>query len=166
MHAPREDKQPWYKQFWPWFLISIPAGTIVAAIFTINIAIETSDGLVKDDYYKEGLAVHKDAERVEKAQELGLVGHLSLDPQQNRIELELKQSTVEALQLTLFHPTRSNQDQQVMLQHAGDGRYVGRLAALEPANWKVSIEPQGGAWRISGRLPVGTDSQAAMSELR
>ena len=39
----------WYKQFWPWFLISLPSPSI-ASIVTINIAIRTDDGLVSDDY--------------------------------------------------------------------------------------------------------------------
>lgn len=159
MHAPREDSQPWFKQFWPWFLISIPAGTIVAAMFTINLAVETSDGLVKDDYYKEGLAIHKDADRVLEADRLGLHGELSHDPASGRVELLLEGTPSKLLKLTLYHPTRSHQDQLVDLQSAGNGRYVGRLDTLAPANWRVSVEPENGEWRISGRLSVGLEPQ-------
>ena len=46
MRPPREDTLPWYKQFWPWFLISLPLSVVIASIVTINIAITTNDGLV------------------------------------------------------------------------------------------------------------------------
>ena len=37
---------PWHRQFWPWFLISIPAMTVCACMFTIYLAVTTSDSLV------------------------------------------------------------------------------------------------------------------------
>lgn len=33
---------PWYKQFWPWFLISLPASVVVASMFTISIAVDNA----------------------------------------------------------------------------------------------------------------------------
>ena len=32
------DIAPWYRQFWPWFVISIPAATVIACLVTIVIA--------------------------------------------------------------------------------------------------------------------------------
>jgi hypothetical protein len=123
-------------------------------MFTINLAVVSNDGLVNDDYYKEGLAIYKDAARVKLARQLGLKGRLEHDPQSGRVEVRLDEPAGATLQLTLFHPTRANHDQHVVLQHAGDGRYVGRLSNLEPAYWRVSLEPPSGAWRISGRLEI------------
>ena len=79
MQTQREDTLPLYRQFWPWFIISIPAATVVAAIITINIAIKTDDGLVVDDYYKEGLAINEDKARERKAREMQISAELSLD---------------------------------------------------------------------------------------
>ena len=50
---------PWYRQFWPWAIISIPATTVVACAIMITLAILSDDGLVSDDYYREGLAINK-----------------------------------------------------------------------------------------------------------
>ena len=36
------EKAPWYKQFWPWFLISLPASVVIASMFTISIAVENA----------------------------------------------------------------------------------------------------------------------------
>lgn len=157
MRLPREDTKPWYRQFWPWFLISLPAMTIVAAIITINLAIETSDGLVKDDYYKEGLAIHMDAARTKAARQLGIQALLTHSPDSDSVTLELNDAAVgqlEELQLTLFHPTRGNQDQQVILERGSNGIFASRITALEQANWRVTVEPVNGSWRISGRLSI------------
>ena len=44
---------PWYKQRWPWILMSGPAIVVVAGFITLGLAIHTSDSLVDDDYYKK-----------------------------------------------------------------------------------------------------------------
>tara|TARA_R110001592_G_scaffold59200_1_gene179570 strand:+ start:14934 stop:15134 length:201 start_codon:yes stop_codon:yes gene_type:complete len=36
------DSKPWFKQFWPWFLISLPGAVVIASIFTIGLAIENA----------------------------------------------------------------------------------------------------------------------------
>ena len=157
MRPAREDTVPWYRQFWPWFLISLPAAAVVAGIVTINLAIKTDDGLVKDDYYKEGLGLHKDAARVKTAQQLGVVASLTHDPEQARVTVQLNDAAVgqlDELTLTLFHPTKHSQDQQIVIKSLGNRRYRADIAKLESANWKVSIEPTTRQWRISGRLSV------------
>ncbi len=50
---------PWYRQFWPWFIVSIPATTVLACLVLITLAVISDDGLVSDDYYREGLAINK-----------------------------------------------------------------------------------------------------------
>ena len=40
---------PWYKQFWPWFIIALPASVVVASFFTLWLAISNPDPLVVDD---------------------------------------------------------------------------------------------------------------------
>ena len=37
---PVTDTKPWYKQFWPWFLISLPGSVVIACMFTISLAIK------------------------------------------------------------------------------------------------------------------------------
>ena len=170
MHAPREDTLPWYRQFWPWFLISLPACAVIAGFYTLDLAIESNDGLVKDDYYKEGLAIYKDAARVETAHRLGVDAQLQLDRTNGDIEIQLNSAAVGQLpnlNLALTHPTRAHQDQQVALTAAGQGRYIGRIAALAPANWRVSLEPPAGNWRLSGRLSIAQDgSTTSRTELQ
>lgn len=46
--------EPWYKQFWPWFIIALPASVVIASFFTLWLAISNPDHLVvTDDEYSE-----------------------------------------------------------------------------------------------------------------
>ena len=40
---------PWYKQFWPWFIIALPASVVVASFFTLWLAVSNPDPLVVDE---------------------------------------------------------------------------------------------------------------------
>lgn len=157
MNRQREDDKPWYRQFWPWFLISLPATAVVAGIVTLNIAIDSDDGLVKDDYYKEGLSVHRDAARFELAKQLDVQAAVKVDKESGAVEVELNDAPVgnlPNLTLTFFHPTRSHDDHRVALSRVTGRHYVGKTEALSPANWRVSIDPPQQNWRITGRMPV------------
>jgi len=35
--------RPWYRQFWPWFLIAIPLAGIIMASITATVAIRNAD---------------------------------------------------------------------------------------------------------------------------
>ena len=156
MRPPREDTEPWYRQFWPWFLIALPLSVVIAAIVTINIAIETDDGLVSDDYYKEGLAIHKDADSAAKAKALGIAGTLDYEADTGAITLTLEkplQDDRKGLSLEVVHPTLPNQDQTIQLSPLDASRFAGRLEPLGPAQWKLSLRPADRSWRVEGRLP-------------
>jgi hypothetical protein len=47
--SPQDDIQPWYKQFWPWFIIALPASVVVASFFTLWLAVSNPDHLVVDE---------------------------------------------------------------------------------------------------------------------
>ncbi len=40
---------PWYRQFWPWFIIALPAAAVIASFITLWLAISHPDQLVVDD---------------------------------------------------------------------------------------------------------------------
>ena len=49
-----EINQPWYRQFWPWFIIALPASAVIASFFTLWLAVSNPDTLVvSDDQYDE-----------------------------------------------------------------------------------------------------------------
>jgi hypothetical protein len=154
---PREDTEPWYKQFWPWFLISLPLSVVIASMITINLAVKTSDGLVSDDYYKEGLGIHLDADRSARADALGIAGALAYDAETGALILALDKpvdALPPTLNLEIVHPTRPDNDQVAVMTAIDDTRYAGRVDPLIDANWKLMLQPADEAWRIVGRLQV------------
>jgi hypothetical protein len=40
---------PWYRQFWPWFIIALPASAVIASFITLWLAISHPDHLVVDE---------------------------------------------------------------------------------------------------------------------
>jgi len=165
MRPPREDTEPWYKQFWPWFLIALPLSVVIAALVTINIAIQSDDGLVSDDYYKEGLAIHKNADSAAKARALGIVATLGYDADTGAVSLVLDkplQDKRTTLSLEVVHPTLPDQDQTIQLSRLDGARFAGRLEPLGPAQWKLSLRPTDRSWRVEGRLPQPGSGEARL----
>lgn len=153
---PREDTKPWYKQFWPWFLISLPGSVVIAGFITLFLAMDTSDSLVRDDYYKEGLAINqrKASERI--AAQLGVRLDLRYDADGGRMEARLNDAPVGQLthiQLAMAHPTLSEQDASVQLDNIGSNTFAGELAPLSSGNvdWHVIVTPPGETWKLKGR---------------
>ena len=40
---------PWYRQFWPWFIIALPACAVIASFITLWLAVSRPDYLVVDE---------------------------------------------------------------------------------------------------------------------
>ena len=143
---------PWHRQFWPWFLIGLPAIVVVASLITVAIAVQHADDLVADDYYKEGLAINRQLEAQQRAQALGLTAVLVIE--EGRARLSLAGNTRPAsVKLSLLHPMEANRDFSLKLQRTATGHYTAPISADVSGNWHWSVQPlPGGEWELSGRL--------------
>lgn len=162
MHA---HSSPWYRQFWPWFIIALPLAAVIASIATLIIAAQDPDGLVVDDYYKQGLAINETLERDRKAQALGLSGLVRVDAGRLLLTLNgLPQNSVdEDFVLRLIHPTRPHLDRELPLTRAGDHQWSAELGAIAPGRWHVQLESAAGRWRLAGRLALPDQHQALLA---
>ena len=163
---PSTPLKPWYREPWPWLLMAAPAAAVVAGAVTMALAVQSFDGLVAEDYYKEGLAVNQRLARAHQAQALGISGTLQLDAREGggvRAVLRGQSLDREALVLTLSHPTRAGLDQRIPLTAAGNAVYVGRVAQLAAGRWHAIVENAAGQWRIRGELQVPQESSAVLS---
>lgn len=144
---------PWYREPWPWLVMSGPAIVIVAAVLTTVIAFRTSDGLVADDYYKRGLMVNRVTEREERARSLGIAAQVMFNGERDAVRVILASNAPlpGALRLTLVHPTRGHSDQSIELRHAGPALYEGRLRTPSGAAWRIALQDEGATWRVTGR---------------
>ena len=148
----RRDSNPWYREPWPWILMAGPAIVIVAGFVTAWLAIVSDDGLVVDDYYKQGLTMNQRLQRDHYASDLGLRADFMRSGQQVRLTVAAERDAAlpEALTLKLSHPTRAGQDQMVKMVSEGQGFYGGKLSANISGRWYVSIEDPAGKWRLQG----------------
>jgi hypothetical protein len=138
--------KPWYKEPWPWIVMAPPAAAVLAGIATIWIAAVTSDGLVAEDYYKQGLGINKVIAREERARAMGISAGLEVSD--GRIRVRLVGASPEALFVHLAHRTRAGFDQRLRLARV-DEAYEAELDPLAPGGWRVWIEDPQGSWRIA-----------------
>lgn len=167
MTTPNATK-PWYREPWPWLLMLGPFVVVVAGIYTAWLAISTADGLVTDDYYKQGLAANKTIARSEKAKALGLAAGVRVTEDGLAIRLTARDTTFQApdvLVVTLSHPTRAGLDQSQQFQRDGE-RYVGKLRLPASGHWLVLVEDEPKSWRLLGNvvLPATGETQIGGSE--
>lgn len=148
----RTDVKPWYKQRWPWLLMIGPIGVVLAGIVTTWLAVVSNDGLVTDDYYKQGLAVNQTLERDHHAGSLGLQADVMRAGQNIRLLIRANDGVAlpASLELKLAHPTRAGQDQTISMQAEAQGFYNGKLSGELAGRWLVSIEDPNGKWRLHG----------------
>ncbi len=157
---PREDSQPWYRQFWPWFLILLPASVVVAGISTLVIANRHADDLVVDEYYKDGLAINRRLEKIQRAQTNGIGATLHLQAQSVDVFIT---GPVEApnLALLLSHPLESDRDFEMMLVRVAPGHYRGDLQQPVAPRWHWTLElPEADGWRIDGSVQTADFDRA------
>jgi hypothetical protein len=151
-HLPREDSKPWYKQFWPWFLIALPATVVVAGISMVFIANEGADDLVVDEYYKNGLAINRKLEKLQRAQQQGITARLSIIGSDIIVKTD---GPVDApqLKLALSHPLESDRDFEVFLVQSVPGEYRGSMAADVAPRWHWALQlPGDQGWRLDGSI--------------
>lgn len=137
---------PWYRQLWPWLLISGPAAVLMAGAVTTWIAFASADGLVAEDYYKQGMAVNKVLAREQHAAQLGLSADFQLT--QEKIVVKLHGAAPEALFVHLAHATRAGYDQRLRLAPVQPGVYEAELPELPAGRWRIVVEDPRASWRI------------------
>ena len=74
LNQPRRDDKPWYKQFWPWFIIAFPLTSIIASLTTLWIAISHPDRSVLNDAESRALNNQLKAQPATDASDLNKTG--------------------------------------------------------------------------------------------
>ena len=148
---------PWYRHRWPWILMSGPAIVVVAGIGTAVLAVRTSDGVVADDYYRQGLAINTVLGREEQAKVLRVGANVQFNEEGTRVRVALAAGAPEpsALKLALIHPTRAGEDQLVSLAPVAPRLFEGQLAVPRAGNWNLQLEDGAATWRLEGTWHTG-----------
>jgi hypothetical protein len=143
--------KPWYKHFWPWFLMSGPALVVVAACISGWIAFRNQDPVLDVNYYQHG---NETLMASGNAKMLGLQAHMAF--QNGKVFIRMTSTNTnsqlpEQIMFSLSHMTRANVDQFVTLKLDGN-QYVGELRSPKSDRWLVSVGDQAGTWHIQGAV--------------
>lgn len=150
---------PWYRQFWPWFIIALPCAAVVGSIVTAIIASEDGVNLVAEDYYKQGKEINQDLSKFDRAEAL----HIRIALAVKDSELTLKPLAGEippgqALRLSLFHPTLAGHDSEHLMTADGNGVY--RLLLDKPltGKWHIRVDAFDHEWRLQETVQLPTQA--------
>lgn len=154
-----EAINPWYKQPWLWFLLSIPIASVILSSIMVTVAVVGKDSLVSDNYYKDGMAINQTLEQDQLAVTLGLAPVLSIENKE--VLLELKgSSSVPAqsfLTLKLLHPTVSAEDVVIKLLPSVNGLFLGELPRALEGRRYLDLYAFDNSWRIREELILPAD---------
>lgn len=152
MHKHSGPARPWYKEPWVLGLMAGPAIVVVAGIITLRLAIVSDDGMVSDDYYKQGKEINMELRRDEAATRMGLTAQVLIAPDMRSVSVMTtsRQPLPDTLQLRLMHPASADLDQVVTLSASAPGQYRGALKPHGANHWYLRLEDAGNQWRIQG----------------
>lgn len=157
------SSRPWYREIWPWILMTGPAVVVVAGLVTAWIAYKYADPLVTEDYYRKGLQAGHTLAGSERALALGLVAELHF--QADKIAVRLSGSDdfkpPSSVRVTLSHPTRAGLD-QTMTATLANGSYRLDWRAAQTGHWIVLIEDDLQSWRMVGKVLLPLDMPVSL----
>lgn len=158
MRPEREDTLPWYKQFWPWFVIALPASAVIAGLTTVWIAMQGDDSLVfkSDDGINVVTERNLAAERSATAS--GLTATVMINAETGAVTTSLTAISnlpaTNSIRLELLHPTQQHLDLEAELVRAmdntaGEPTWAGHFVR-PPATRYYVVLSSGDEWRLSG----------------
>jgi hypothetical protein len=158
----REDTVPWYRQFWPWFIMAIPASTVVAGLYTVWIAMQTTDSLVVRSDDGVNVVTERNIAAEREARRLGLSALVDINPESGAVIVTLSSAAnvelPKSLALRMRHPTMASRDADIEVLRAmpnslGEATWAGHFITpptgrhfmtLSSANtWRLSAEWSG-----------------------
>jgi len=153
----REDTKPWYRQFWPWFIIALPASAVVAGLTTFWIALQTTDSLVVHAVDGVRTAADRQMAAQRLASELDLAAWVEINLETRVVSAAVRAPDLgdlpTTLEFELSHPAFADRDQHVTLNRAlpdadGNPIWVGHLVTL-PNGRYYAVLKSGDDWRVS-----------------
>ncbi|MBD0785680.1 FixH family protein [Vibrio sp. Y2-5] len=145
--------KPWYKQFWPWFLIILPLTVVVWTIVTVIVFSNNSVSLVTEDYYKKGKGINVDLSKIHIAKDLGL--NATVSSQGNEIIIQFNKGKLDhypAIQAMFAHRTLADRDFSQLITADAKGNYKITRDEEMQGPWFIELTPHNGEWLVQGRV--------------
>lgn len=156
--------KPWYKQFWPWFLIALPATVVIWTIMTVIVFTQNSVDLVTEDYYKKGKGINVDISKVNVAKELGLSA--TVNEKGNSVVITLDKGKLDhfpAINAMFVHRTLPDRDFTQLLTADAKGNYTLTLDHEMQGPWFIELSPHDSEWLVQGRMNFHIDTPTQLT---
>ena len=157
-HALVHPAVPWYREPWPWILMSGPAIVVVAGFYTLYLAVVGADPLVVDNYYKEGLAINRVLARDHLALQRGYRAVVMLNGKRTLVRVQLTGTELPAeLRLHFIHPTKADLDEDIGARQIQPGLYEAKVQLADALRWSVELGDSQQQWRLTGDWHASAD---------
>ncbi|MCG9597464.1 FixH family protein [Vibrio sp. Isolate25] len=156
--------KPWYKQFWPWFLIILPLTVVVWTIITVIVFSNNSVSLVTEDYYKKGKGINIDISKINVARDLGLSAKVFSDG--NDVIIQFDKGELDhfpAITAMFAHRTLPDRDFNQLLTSDAKGQYRLSLNSELQGPWFIELTPHDKQWLVQGRVTFPSSSPVELS---
>ncbi len=156
--------KPWYKQFWPWFLIILPLTVVIWTIVTVIVFSNNSVSLVTEDYYKKGKGINIDLSKIHVAKDLGL--NASVYSEGNDIVIQFNKGSLNhypAIQAMFAHRTLPDRDFTQLITSDAKGNYRISLDHEMQGPWFIELTPHNGEWLVQGRVTFPSSSATLLT---
>ena len=157
--------KPWYKQFWPWFLIILPMTVVVWTIITVIVFSNNSVSLVTEDYYKKGKAINIDISKINVARDLELSATVSSE--NNDVVIRFNKGQLKhypAITALFAHRTLPDRDFTKLLTSDAGGQYRLTLDKSLQGPWFIELTPHDEQWLIQGRVTFPTEANVELTK--
>ena len=145
---------PWYKEPWPFILISITGLGVVAGSTLAYIGLSNPPEIVSGQFDSLGKFLTEDTSRAAEARALGLSGRLGVDG--DAIKLSLSAGDLASLPGELMvqfqHPATSDGDSVALLVHEGGGSYRGVTSEAPHQRARILVTDLAQSWALAGRM--------------
>jgi uncharacterized protein len=156
--------RPWYREPWPWILMSGPALAVVASFASAYLAVHGADPVVDENYYQHGLQINAELARDQQAHRMNLRSDLQLSGVRRGDEVRLRLTSAQplpdtAVRIRLLHDGGAFSERSAVLGRvpgtSGAPAFYGQWLqapddrlTLADGRWRVVLE--GDDWRIEG----------------
>ncbi len=149
--------EPWYRQFWPWFLIALPLTAVIGGIVTIWIAVTNQTGLVSESYYQEGLSINEKLEQDRFAKQAQLATTILFSEENQLLTVHLSGDIPlpGSLSLKLASSFDPNLDKDFQLQRLDQQiLYQVPYSGSSPGRYYLSVVPPDNRWRLKKEIQL------------
>jgi hypothetical protein len=145
---------PWYKEPWPWILISITGLGVIAGSTLAFIGLSSPPEMVRGEYQRLAKFITEDDGRASAARALGLDGRLEffVDEVALTLTADNPDRLPDQLMIQFRHPATSDGDRVVVVDRQRSGAYRGRAPEPPAARSHVIVSDLAQSWVLSGRL--------------